>query len=91
MSEIKLDPEVVAKFKPEMINTEEGERAMSCFLLEKDPKHLTDAFSSVYACMAPEKEMFATYEAHQSKCMTEKARAEEAAYDKEQAEKAKKP
>ena len=89
MEEIKLDPSVMT-FKPELMNTEEGERNMTCALLKKDPDVLMKAYSAIYVCMEPEKETTEKYNSQISTCMSTKARAEEAAYDKEQAEKAKK-
>jgi hypothetical protein len=85
---LKIDPAVL-NFKPDMLNTEIGERNLTCTILSKDPDDIMKIYATVTKCMEPAKDAMGKYGLHMSTCMATKAREEEAAYEKEKA--AKKP
>ena len=84
MGKSKIDPSIV-EFKMEMLNTEPGERNLTCAIMQKDPPMLQRIFTSVFECMSPDVDRITHFNEFHSACMAKRAREEEAAYDKEHA------
>ena len=86
IGEIKLDPASI-NFKTEYLNTEEGERNMTCAIKKKDPLLLMKLTKAVFVCMSDKANQITKFNEVHGACMGRKAREEEVAYDKEHAAK----
>lgn len=86
MKDLNLDPaELMGSMTKEDFEREEGYRNLTCAIMKKDPTHLMKVYSGVWKCLDPSKENVEKFQTAKRECMSRKARAEEEAFDKEQA------